>query len=69
VARYTDWHRRRLAIKPGLTGPMQVNGRGDLPLDQRVRLELDYIENYSLWRDLTILLKTIPAVFKGDGAR
>ena len=69
VARYTDWHRRRLAVKPGLTGPMQVNGRGDLPLDQRVRLELDYIENYSLRRDLVILLKTIPAVFKGDGAR
>jgi lipopolysaccharide/colanic/teichoic acid biosynthesis glycosyltransferase/glycosyltransferase involved in cell wall biosynthesis len=69
VARYNDWHRRRLAVKPGITGPMQVNGRGDLPLDERVRLELDYIENYSLWRDLVILAQTIPAVIRGTGAR
>jgi lipopolysaccharide/colanic/teichoic acid biosynthesis glycosyltransferase len=69
VARYTDWHRRRLAVKPGITGPMQVNGRGDLRMDERVKLELDYIENYSLWRDIVILLKTIPAVFLGSGAR
>jgi lipopolysaccharide/colanic/teichoic acid biosynthesis glycosyltransferase/glycosyltransferase involved in cell wall biosynthesis len=69
VARYTDWHRRRLAVKPGITGPMQVHGRGDLPLDKRVKLELDYIENYSLWRDIKILLRTIPAVLRGDGAR
>jgi lipopolysaccharide/colanic/teichoic acid biosynthesis glycosyltransferase/GT2 family glycosyltransferase len=69
VAHYNDWHRRRLAVKPGLTGPMQVNGRGDLPLDARVRLELEYIEHYSLWRDCLILLKTIPAVLRGNGAR
>ncbi|MFW5941181.1 MAG: sugar transferase [Chloroflexota bacterium] len=68
VAYYTDWHRRRLSIKPGLTGPMQVNGRGDLSLDERVRLELDYIENYSLWRDAAILARTLPAVLRGDGA-
>jgi undecaprenyl-phosphate galactose phosphotransferase len=48
---------------------MQINGRADLPLDKRVLLELDYIENYSLWRDVVILVKTIPAVFKGRGAR
>jgi lipopolysaccharide/colanic/teichoic acid biosynthesis glycosyltransferase/GT2 family glycosyltransferase len=69
VAHYNDWHRRRLAIKPGMTGPMQVNGRGDLPLDARVRLELEYIEHYSLWRDLVILMRTIPAVLRGKGAR
>ncbi len=69
VARYTDWHRRRLAVKPGLSGPMQVNGRGNLRLDERVKLELDYIENYALWRDIVIILKTIPAVFMGSGAR
>lgn len=69
VAYYNDWHRRRLAIKPGVTGPMQVNGRGDLTLDERVRLELDYIDNYSFWRDLALLAKTIPAVLQGDGAR
>ena len=66
---YSDWHRRRLSIKPGLTGPMQVNGRGDLGLDERVRLELDYIENYSLWRDLKIIMRTIPTVVRGQGAR
>ncbi len=66
---YSDWHRRRLSIKPGLTGPMQVNGRGDLSLDERVQLELDYIENYSLWRDLAIIARTIPAVLRGQGAR
>ncbi len=65
---YTDWHRRRLAVKPGITGPMQVNGRGKLSFDERVRLELDYIEHYSLWRDMIILFKTFPAVFKGTGA-
>lgn len=69
VAAYNDWHRRRLAIKPGITGPMQVNGRGDLPLDARVKLELAYIENYSIWQDLRILAKTIPAILKGKGAR
>ena len=68
VAGYTDWHRARLAVKPGITGPMQINGRGDLPLDDRVRLELDYIEHYSLGRDLVILLRTVPAVLRGDGA-
>lgn len=69
VALYNDWHRRRLSIKPGLSGPMQVNGRGDLSLDDRVRLELHYIENYSLRRDIGIILRTIPAVFRGEGAR
>lgn len=69
VAHYSDWHRRRLAAKPGITGPMQVNGRGDLSLDERVRLELDYIENYSFWRDLRLLARTFPAVFQGKGAR
>jgi lipopolysaccharide/colanic/teichoic acid biosynthesis glycosyltransferase len=68
VQKYNDWHRRRLAVRPGLTGPMQINGRGDLPLDERVRLELDYIEHYSLWRDLVILVKTVPAWLSGRGA-
>lgn len=68
VALYNDWHRRRLSVKPGLTGPMQVNGRGDLPLNQRVQLELDYIDNYSLWRDLAIIGRTLPAILRGTGA-
>ena len=68
VALYSEWHRRRLAVKPGITGPMQTYGRGALSLDERVRLELAYIENYSLWKDLYFLLKTIPAVLGGRGA-
>jgi lipopolysaccharide/colanic/teichoic acid biosynthesis glycosyltransferase/GT2 family glycosyltransferase len=68
VARYTDDQRRRLAVKPGMTGPMQVSGRGDLPFEERLALELAYIERYSLRRDLGILLQTIPAVVQGDGA-
>ena len=68
VALYTDDQRRRLAVKPGLTGPMQVSGRGDLPFEERLRMELDYIERYALRRDLGILLRTLPAVMRGDGA-
>ena len=68
VARYTDDQRRRLAVKPGMTGPMQVSGRGDLPFEERLALELTYIGRYSLRLDLRILLQTIPAVVRGDGA-
>jgi lipopolysaccharide/colanic/teichoic acid biosynthesis glycosyltransferase len=68
VEQYSDWHRRRLAVPPGLTGPMQVSGRGAMDLDSRVRLELDYIENYSVWRDVAILARTLPAVLNGKGA-
>ena len=69
VALYNDYQRRRLAVKPGITGPMQVNGRGDLSLNERVALEIDYIQNYSVWEDVKILLRTFPAVLGGDGAR
>jgi exopolysaccharide biosynthesis polyprenyl glycosylphosphotransferase len=68
VARYSYLHRKRLAVKPGLTGPMQVNGRGDLPLKQRLNLELAYIESWTLWSDLKIIAKTIPVVLWGKGA-
>jgi lipopolysaccharide/colanic/teichoic acid biosynthesis glycosyltransferase len=69
VKTYNSWHRRRLAVKPGLTGPMQINGRADLTLDERVKLEIEYINNYTIWRDIVIISKTIPAVLKGKGAR
>lgn len=69
VARYSDWHRRRLAVKPGLSGPMQVSGRGDLSLNERVALEIDYIEHYTLWRDIKLILQTFPAIVGGKGAR
>ncbi len=68
VALYTDAQRRRLAVKPGMTGPMQVSGRGRLSLEERLALELDYIEHYSLRRDLVLLWRTIFAVLRGDGA-
>lgn len=69
VERYNDRQRVRLAFKPGLTGPMQVYGRGSLDMDARLDLELDYIRDYSLKEDLRILAQTIPAVVSGRGAR
>jgi exopolysaccharide biosynthesis polyprenyl glycosylphosphotransferase len=68
VRYYNPWHRQRLMAKPGITGPVQIGGRGDLRLEERVRLEVDYIRNYSVWTDLKILLKTIPAVIRGNGS-
>ena len=68
VRLYGDWHRLRLVAKPGITGPMQVSGRADLSLDARVRLELDYITSYSLWKDVSILVRTAVAVISGRGA-
>ena len=68
ATRYSPVQRQRLLVKPGLTGAMQISGRGDLSFDERMKLELDYIENYSIWRDVVILVKTLPAVLSGKGA-
>lgn len=68
VAMYNYKQRQRLAVKPGITGPMQVNGRGDLPFHERLKLEVDYIQNYSLRRDLEFLIQTVPVVLLGKGA-
>ncbi len=68
VARYTDYVRRRLVVKPGITGLWQVSGRSDLPWEEAVRLDLRYVENWSLILDLQILWKSCPAVFHGSGA-
>ncbi len=68
VARYRPEHRFRLDVLPGMTGPMQVFGRGDLEFDERLAVEREYIENFSLGRDLRILLMTLPAVVSGKGA-
>ena len=68
VERYNDEQRQRLAVKPGLTGPMQIAGRGELSLSARIKLELEYIQNYSLKMDLEILFKSIPAIIRGKGA-
>jgi lipopolysaccharide/colanic/teichoic acid biosynthesis glycosyltransferase len=68
VERYAAEHRFRLAVKPGLTGPMQVYGRGELRFDERLAVEREYVENMSLGRDLRILFLTVAAVFRGKGA-
>jgi exopolysaccharide biosynthesis polyprenyl glycosylphosphotransferase len=68
VERYRPEHRFRLSVKPGITGPMQVFGRGDLTFHERLAVELDYIENISLARDLRIIAATVPVTFRGTGA-
>jgi exopolysaccharide biosynthesis polyprenyl glycosylphosphotransferase len=69
VRQYRPWQRRRLSMKPGLTCLWQVSGRNELTFDEWMRLDLEYIDNWSLWLDLKIALKTIPAVLRGRGAR
>jgi lipopolysaccharide/colanic/teichoic acid biosynthesis glycosyltransferase len=69
VAQYEPWQRRRLSMKPGLTCLWQVSGRNELTFDEWMRLDLEYIDNWSLWLDLKIALKTVPAVLLGRGAR
>jgi exopolysaccharide biosynthesis polyprenyl glycosylphosphotransferase len=68
VRRYRPEHLFRLSVKPGLTGPMQVFGRGRLSFEERLAVEREYIENLSLSRDLRILALTIPSVLAGRGA-
>jgi exopolysaccharide biosynthesis polyprenyl glycosylphosphotransferase len=67
-ARLELWHRRRSNVLPGLTGLWQIAGRSDLPFDDLVRLDFYYLENWSVWLDVTILVKTIPAVVARRGA-
>lgn len=68
VALYTLKDRRRLDVIPGLTCTWQVEGRGDIPFDQQVQMDVAYIESQSLWLDIKLLLKTVPAVLTGRGA-
>jgi exopolysaccharide biosynthesis polyprenyl glycosylphosphotransferase len=63
-----DWHRRRFSVRPGITCLWQVNGRSDIPFDDWMKLDMQYIDNWSLWLDLKILAQTVPAVFKSSGA-
>lgn len=65
---YGKWRFNLLTVKPGITGPWQTRGRCNLSYDERVRLSMDYIRNYSIWLDLEILLRTVPSVISGDGA-
>jgi lipopolysaccharide/colanic/teichoic acid biosynthesis glycosyltransferase len=67
VAQYTDRQRGRLAVKPGITGWAQVNGRASLPWPERIELDLWYVEHRSLWLDLRILVRTVRMTFRGEG--
>jgi exopolysaccharide biosynthesis polyprenyl glycosylphosphotransferase len=64
---YKEWHRHRLDAPPGITGLWQVSGRNRLSFDEMVQLDIQYIEDWSLYRDLEILLRTVPAMFGGSG--
>jgi exopolysaccharide biosynthesis polyprenyl glycosylphosphotransferase len=68
VTRYEGHAHRRLLVKPGITGLWQVSGRSDLSWDDTVRLDLQYVENWSLGLDLSVLARTVTAVLRGSGA-
>lgn len=65
---YALWHTERLEVLPGITGLWQVSGRSNLDFDDRLRLDVAYIENQGLWLDIKILIRTITAVFSQNGA-
>jgi exopolysaccharide biosynthesis polyprenyl glycosylphosphotransferase len=68
VEKYEGWQRRRLSMKPGITGLWQVSGRNQIDFQQWMKVDLEYIDHWSLWLDFKILLKTIPVVLFGKGA-
>ncbi|HTS17258.1 MAG TPA: sugar transferase [Verrucomicrobiae bacterium] len=65
VQHYDPWHRRRLSVKPGLTCIWQISGRNRIGFDQWMKLDMEYIDNWSLWLDIKILFRTIPVVLSG----
>jgi lipopolysaccharide/colanic/teichoic acid biosynthesis glycosyltransferase len=67
VAGYDVWHRRRLSMKPGITGLWQVSARDNPDFDQWVERDLEYIDRWSLWLDLKIMARTVPAVVNQQG--
>jgi exopolysaccharide biosynthesis polyprenyl glycosylphosphotransferase len=69
VSQYELWQRRRLSVKPGITCLWQVNGRNNIDFQDWMKLDLEYIDNWSLWLDIKILAKTLPAVILAKGAR
>ncbi|MEZ4706421.1 MAG: undecaprenyl-phosphate glucose phosphotransferase [Caldilineaceae bacterium] len=68
VDQYEEWHKKRLSASPGITGLWQVSGRSDLTFDEMVLLDIYYVENWSLLLDLSIILRSIPAVLRAKGA-
>jgi lipopolysaccharide/colanic/teichoic acid biosynthesis glycosyltransferase len=67
VNQYDVWHRRRLSMKPGITGLWQVAARRESEFDRWVRMDLDYIDRWSLWLDVKIIARTIPAILTQQG--
>jgi len=68
VDKYKDWQRRRFSMKPGITCLWQVNGRNNIAFEDWMKLDLEYLDNWSLWMDAKILMKTVPVVLFGIGA-
>lgn len=68
VSQYKEWHKQRLNVKPGITGLWQVNGRSNSPYDEMIKYDLYYIERWSPWLDMKIIMRTVTAIFKCDGA-
>ncbi len=68
VVEYDPWHHRRLSVKPGLTCLWQISGRNNVDFEDWMKLDLEYIDNWSLWQDFKIIARTVPAVMKSEGA-
>jgi exopolysaccharide biosynthesis polyprenyl glycosylphosphotransferase len=68
IEKYDRWDMNLLTVRPGITGLWQVSGRSDITYEERVRLDMYYIRNWSIWQDLQLLFQTIPAVINGRGA-
>jgi lipopolysaccharide/colanic/teichoic acid biosynthesis glycosyltransferase len=66
--KYGKWDLNLLTVWPGITGQWQVSGRSDVSYEERVQMDMHYIRNYTIWLDLFILFRTIPAVLRGEGA-
>ena len=68
MAHYGKWGLNLLTVKPGMTGLWQVSGRADVGYEERVRMDMHYIRNWTIWLDLQLLIRTVGAVVKGEGA-
>ncbi|MCX7792719.1 MAG: sugar transferase, partial [Chloroflexaceae bacterium] len=68
LEKFGKWQHNLSTVKPGLTGLWQVSGRSDFSYEDRVRLDMHYIRNYSIWLDLYIIYRTIAVVISGHGA-
>jgi lipopolysaccharide/colanic/teichoic acid biosynthesis glycosyltransferase len=68
VEKYEKWDLNLMTVRPGMTGLWQVSGRSDVTYEERVRLDMHYIRNWSIWLDIQLLFQTIPAVLRRRGA-